>query len=263
MNSGSVINFKSVNLTRGENQILKNISFQLDFNQHLVIVGPNGAGKSSLVDIAAGYQFPSQGEVEILGKIMGKTDLAELKLSIGYVGPRIDLMMNSDEKVFDAVISAAYGIVGRWNESYSPYDQNRAAKVLSQLGMQNFSDRNFGTLSAGEKKKVEIARALMNDPELLILDEPAASLDLTSREDLLAKLNGLISSGFSPSILMVTHHLEEIPTNFTHAMLLNSGSIFLTGRIDDVLTEDNLSEVFQNKITLIKTEGRRFGYQKN
>jgi iron complex transport system ATP-binding protein len=103
----------------------------------------------------------------------------------------------------------------------------------------------------------------MNDPELLILDEPAASLDLTSREDLLAKLNGLISSGFSPSILMVTHHLEEIPTNFTHAMLLNSGSIFLTGRIDDVLTEDNLSEVFQNKITLIKTEGRRFGYQKN
>jgi iron complex transport system ATP-binding protein len=262
MNSGSVLKLESVDLVRNENQILKSVSLSIDLNEHLVIVGPNGAGKSSLIDIAAGYQFPTRGYVEILGKTLGKTDLAELKLSIGYVGPRIELMMDPQEKVFDAVISAAYAIVGRWRESYSEVDINRAEAVLNQLGMKSFSDREFGSLSAGEKKKVEIARALMNDPELLILDEPAASLDLPAREDLLQQLNNLINSGFSPSILMVTHHIEEIASGFTNALLLKEGKVIYSGGIDDVITESNLSELFGAGIRLVQNDGRRFAYRK-
>lgn len=262
MNSGSVLKLESVDLVRNENQILKSVNLSIDPNEHLVIVGPNGAGKSSLIDIVAGYQFPTRGSVTILGKTLGYTNLAELKLSIGYVGPRIELMMDPRERVFDAVISAAYAIVGRWQETYSDVDIARAEVVLEQLGMKSFSNREFGSLSAGEKKKVEIARALMNDPELLILDEPAASLDLPAREDLLAQLNKLMNSGYSPSILMVTHHIEEIASGFTNAILLKQGEVIFSGRIDEVITESKLSELFGAGIKLVQNDGRRFAYRK-
>jgi iron complex transport system ATP-binding protein len=261
MNTGTVVKFKDVDLVRDQNLILNQVSFEVGFNQHLVILGPNGAGKTSLIDIAAGFQFPSRGEVQLLGEIMGKTDLAQLKLSIGYAGPRLNHLMQPSEKVLDAVISAAYGIIGRWQEQYAPFDVERAEYVLELLGMKDFRNREFGYLSAGEMKKVEIARALMNDPELLILDEPAASLDLPAREDLLAQLDNLIYSGFSPSILMVTHHIEEIPEAFTHALLLNKGQVFYSGEINQALTETNLSNLFATNIKLMQSDGRRFAYR--
>lgn len=261
MSTGTVLKFQDVDLVRSQNLILNKINFELNFEQHLVILGPNGAGKTSLIDIAAGYQFPTQGEVQILGQTMGKTDLSQLKLSIGYAGPRLKLLMEPAEKVFDAVISSAYGIIGRWHEKYANFDIARAEYVLELLGMKDFRDREFGYLSAGETKKVEIARALMNDPELLILDEPAASLDLPAREDLLLQLNNLIHSGVSPSILMVTHHIEEIPEGFTHALLLNKGQVFYNGEIDTALSEDNLSELYGSKIKVVKSDGRRFAYR--
>jgi iron complex transport system ATP-binding protein len=261
MSTGTVLKFTEVDFVRDQNIILNKINFELNFEQHLVILGPNGAGKTSLIDIAAGFAFPTQGQVAILGQIMGKTDLSQLKLSIGYAGPRLKLLMEPSEKVFDAVISSAYGIIGRWYEEYAETDIARAEYVLELLGMKDFRDREFGNLSAGEAKKVEIARALMNDPELLILDEPAASLDLPAREDLLLQLNNLIRSGLSPSILMVTHHIEEVPEGFTHALLLNDGQVLFKGEIDQALTENNLSQLYGSNIKVMQADGRRFAYR--
>jgi iron complex transport system ATP-binding protein len=261
MTTGSVLKFENVDLVRDQTKILKNINFETSIGQHLVILGPNGAGKTSLIDIAAGFQFPTNGRVEILGREMGKTDLSQLKLSIGYAGPRLNLNMDPNEKVFDAVISAAYGIVGRWQEIYSALDLARAEQVLEIMGMGQFKDRTYGYLSAGEKKKVDIARALMNDPELLILDEPAASLDLPSREDLLYQLDELINSGLSPALIMVTHHIEEIPNGFNQALLLSEGEVFSHGDIETTLSEENLTNLYGLKIRVVKTEGRRFAYR--
>lgn len=262
MTTGSVLKFENVDLIRDQTSILKNINFETKFNQHLVILGPNGAGKTSLIEIAAGFQFPSGGKVEILGKVMGKTDLNQLKLSIGYAGSRLNLIMDPNEKVFDAVISAAYGIVGRWREVYSSFDIARAAQVLELMGMSGYRERQYGNLSAGERKKVDIARALMNDPELLILDEPAASLDLPSREDLLHQLDELINSGFSPALVMVTHHIEEIPNGFNQALLLNNGEVFAKGDIESTLSEESLSNLYGFNIRVVNTEGRRFAYRR-
>lgn len=261
MTTGMVLKFNKVFLQREQNQILKEISFQMSSDDHLVIFGPNGAGKSSLVEIAAGFQFPSSGEVEILEQQMGRVDLSQLRLSIGYAGPRLSLMMEPGEKVLDAVISAAWGVVGRWQEEYSTYDLERAEQVIELMGIDNLKKRTFGNLSAGERKKVEIARALMNDPELLILDEPAASLDLPAREDLIGQLNDLIFSGVSPSILMVTHHLEEVPSGFNKALLLGKGEIFSQGEINDTLTAEKLSDLYKMKIKVWQVDGRRFAYR--
>ena len=261
MTTGSVLKFNSVSLVREQNQILSDVTFEMNFKDHLVIFGPNGAGKSSLVEIAAGFQFPTRGEVEILDQTMGRVDLSQLRLSIGYAGPRLSMMMEPAEKVIDAVLSAAWGVVGRWQETYSEYDMLRANQVIDLMGMKDFKDRTFGFLSAGEKKKVEIARALMNDPELLILDEPAASLDLPAREDLILQLNKLINSGLSPAILMVTHHLEEVPSGFNRALLLHKGRVFSQGAVDETLSAENLSSLYQMQIKVWQADGRRFAYR--
>ncbi|MGA0108668.1 MAG: ATP-binding cassette domain-containing protein, partial [Candidatus Nanopelagicales bacterium] len=150
MTTGSVLKFNSVSLVREQNQILSDVTFEMNFNDHLVIFGPNGAGKSSLVEIAAGFQFPTRGEVEILDQTMGRVDLSQLRLSIGYAGPRLSMMMEPAEKVIDAVLSAAWGVVGRWQETYSEYDMLRANQVIDLMGMKDFKDRAFGFLSDGE-----------------------------------------------------------------------------------------------------------------
>lgn len=261
MSLGTVLAFEEVSFVRDSNVILNNISFEMKFDEHLVILGPNGAGKTTLIDIAGAYMFPTKGQVSILDQKMGKTDLAQLKLSIGYVGPRLNLMMDWSERVLDVVMSAAWGVVGRWQETYSEIDEARAYEVLEILGMGSFAQRSYGNLSAGEKKKVEIARALMNDPELLILDEPAASLDLPAREDLLKNLSSLIESEASPTILMVTHHIEEIPKGFKSAMLLNKGQVVKIGDVESTLTAENLSLLYGLDIKMINVDGRRFAYR--
>lgn len=261
MTTGSILKFNSVTLIRDQKAILKDVSFQMDFDDHMVIFGPNGAGKSSLIEIAAGFQFPTRGEVEILGQKMGRVDLSQLRLSIGYAGPRLSHLMEANEKVYDAVISAAWGIVGRWQEEYSIQDQNRADQVIEMMGITGFKERAIGNLSAGERKKVEIARALMNDPELLILDEPTAALDLPAREDLILQLNRLINSGFSPALLLVSHHLEEVPAGINRALLLDQGLVVNQGNINETLTAENLTNLYKMKIKVLQADGRRFAYR--
>jgi iron complex transport system ATP-binding protein len=162
----------------------------------------------------------------------------------------------ASEKVIDVVMTAAYSVTGRWNEEYDAVDERRAQRVLAEWKLDHLADRTFGTLSDGEQKRVQIARAVMTDPEILLLDEPAASLDLGAREELVQLLGGYASEAGSPAIIMVTHHVEEIPRGFTHALLMSGGRIVAAGPLAESLTAENLSQTFSLQIALTETDGR-------
>jgi iron complex transport system ATP-binding protein len=160
------------------------------------------------------------------------------------------------ETVLDVVMTAAYAVTGRWNEGYDEIDERRARRVLVEWKLDHLADRTFGTLSDGEQKRVQIARAIMTDPELLLLDEPAGSLDLGAREELVQLLGGFAQDPASPAIVMVTHHVEEIPAGFTHALLLRDGAVVAAGPLDEALTEATLADAFGIDIALTHENGR-------
>ncbi|HET8640747.1 MAG TPA: ATP-binding cassette domain-containing protein, partial [Pseudonocardiaceae bacterium] len=163
-----------------------------------------------------------------------------------------------DELVRDLVLTAGYAVVGRWREDYEDTDTGRADAVLAAFGVAGLAERRFGTLSEGERKRVQIARAVMTDPELLLLDEPAAGLDLAGREDLVDGLASVAADPDAPALVLVTHHVEEIPPGFTHALLLRAGAVVTQGLLDDVLTAEALSQTFGQALQLERTEGRFF-----
>ncbi len=253
-----ILNFQNVTVVRDGKRILGPITLDISEGQRWVIVGPNGAGKTTLFQIAATNIHPSTGSVAVLGSPLGSTDVFELRPRIGLTTNNLVATIPENEIVLDLVMSSAYAIVGRWNESYDLWDESRAMSLLTTLGVRELKDRVFGTLSEGEKKRVLIARALMPNPELLLLDEPAAGLDLAGREDLLKRLDALAADPLSPATLIVTHHLEEIPHGTTHALLLKSGTIIGAGEISTVLTSENLSLAYDIPITLIFEGGRYF-----
>ena len=253
-----ILNLQNVTVVRDGKRILGPITLDISEGQRWVIVGPNGAGKTTLFQIAATNIHPSTGRVEVLGSPLGSTDVFELRPRIGLTTNNLVATIPENERVLDLVMSSAYAIVGRWNESYDLWDESRAMSLLTTLGVRELKDRVFGTLSEGEKKRVLIARALMPNPELLLLDEPAAGLDLAGREDLLKRLDALAADPLSPATLIVTHHLEEIPHGTTHALLLKSGTIIGAGEISTVLTSENLSLAYDIPITLIFEGGRYF-----
>jgi len=187
---------------------------------------------------------PTTGSAELLGQALGYTDIFELKPRIGLTSAALADRLPAGETVLDVVMTASYAIVGRWRERYESSDHARAHALLAQLGVSHLSTRTFGTLSEGERKRVQIARALMPDPELLLLDEPAAGVDLGGREDLVGRLGDMVQQPGAPTSVMVTHHLEEIPAGYSHAMLLRAGRIFAAGPLADVLTPANLSQTF-------------------
>jgi len=227
-------------------------------HERWVIVGPNGAGKTTFFQLASTNIHPTSGLVTILGEILGKCDVFELRPRIGLTTNNLAAAIPEGERVLDLVMSAAYAIVGRWNEEYDLWDESRAISLLTTLGVRELRERTYGTLSEGEKKRVLISRALMPNPELLLLDEPAAGLDLAGREDLLKRLDALALDPASPATLIVTHHLEEIPLGSTHAMLLSNGVIVQSGLISDVLTPENLTAAYGIPITVHQEGGRFF-----
>ena len=242
--------------------ILGPLSFVIKDSERWVIVGPNGAGKTTLLNLMATHIHPTSGALEILGEKLGRVDVFELRTRIGLTTNNLVAGIPDDEKVIDLVMSAAYAIVGRWNERYDLWDESRALSLLTTLGVRELKERTFSTLSEGEKKRVLIARALMPNPELLLLDEPAAGLDLAGREDLLKRLDLLAKDPTSPATVIVTHHLEEIPFGTTHALLIKEGSIVASGDIDQVLTSTNLSQAYGIEISLYREEGRFFARAK-
>lgn len=251
-----VLELTDVSVRRGEKIILGPINFTITSGERWVILGPNGAGKSTLLQLLATKIFPTLGQVSVLGKRMGSVDLFELRTRIGICGAPIAEDIPYDEKVRDVVLTAAYAILGRWNEDYDLWDESRAIALLTTFGVREMGERLYGTLSEGEKKRVQIARALMADPELLLLDEPAGGLDVGGREDLLRRFANFSSDPMAPATILVTHHIEEIPVGTTHALLLKDGKIAVSGPISSVITTEHVSAIFGENISVSHDAGR-------
>jgi iron complex transport system ATP-binding protein len=256
--SGALISLRDVTVLRSGKEILFDLSWEVKMGERWVIVGPNGAGKTTILSILGCYLHPSRGRAIILGNELGKVDTVEMKTRIGMTSASLLALIPENEAVGDIVLSSAYGIYGRWNEEYDPWDESRSSAILAALGVRELRDRQFSTLSEGEKKRVMIARALMPDPELLLMDEPAAGLDLGGREDLILRISHFSADPTAPATVMVTHHLEEIPTGTTHALLLKSGRCFAQGPIADVITSENLSSLYGLTVELETRYGRYF-----
>ncbi|MFT2816310.1 ABC transporter ATP-binding protein [Leifsonia sp. A12D58] len=252
----NVLELSDVSVVRGGTPILDSVNWSVDDDQRWVILGPNGAGKTTMLQIAAAVGYPTTGQAEVLGEPLGGTDVFELRPRIGFASTALARKVPGNERVLDVVMTAAYSVTGRWNEEYEEIDERRASRVLSEWKLEHLAERTFGTLSDGEQKRVQIARAVMTDPELLLLDEPAASLDLGAREELLQLLGGYASSKSAPAIIMVTHHVEEIPRGFTHVLLLKQGRIVSAGPLAEALTSQTLSDTFDLNIELTETDGR-------
>ena len=253
-----VAELTSVALRRGTATLLEHIDMRIDEGDRWVIVGPNGAGKTTLLSLLAAQSYPSAGTVSLLGQTLGRVDVFELRPRIGIASQALTARVPGNERVRDVVLSAAYGVVGRWREAYEAMDIERADKLLDAWQVSHLADRTFGTLSEGERKRVEIARALMTDPELLLLDEPGAGLDLAGREKLVHSLTQLCRDPHAPTTVVVTHHLEEIPQGITHAMLLNHGRIVAAGPLEQALTAANLSLAYDMPLNLTHDDGRWF-----
>ncbi|MCK6212183.1 ABC transporter ATP-binding protein [Georgenia sp. EYE_87] len=241
---GDVLELNDVSVRRGNRMILDGVDWSVNEGERWVVLGPNGAGKTTVIQLVAGRLHPTTGTVTIIGEEVGRTDLAELRPLVGLASAALDQRLPSGERAIDVVVTASYGITGRWREEYDELDLDRAQTLLDVFGVGHLAERTYGTLSSGERKRVQIARALMPDPEVLLLDEPAAGLDLGGREELLAALSELAGDGRSPVMVLVTHHVEEIPSGFTHALLLRDGVVEAAGPIEDVLTPQHLSAAF-------------------
>jgi iron complex transport system ATP-binding protein len=257
-----VVRMDSVGVRRGASTLLDQVDWQVELDEKWVVLGPNGAGKTTLLRLAATELYPTCGLVHVLGQRLGRTDVFELRPRIGFSSSSLASRIPSDEVVADLVISAGYAVLGRWRERYEDVDRTRAAGLLTALGVDGMAGRRFGTLSEGERKRVLIARALMTDPELLLLDEPAAGLDLGGREDLLARLSTMANDPDAPATVLVTHHVEEIPPGFTHAMLMREGAVVAQGLLEAVLSEDNLSKAFGVDLALQRVGERYFAYRR-
>lgn len=242
---GEVLRLEGVSFRRDGAVLLDGIDWNVEEDERWVVIGPNGAGKTTLLQLAATQLHPTMGTLDVLGARLGQSDVFELRPRIGITSAALAERVPEGETVIDLVLTASYGMMGRWREDYESQDVSRAVELLEQLGCAHLIRRRFGTLSEGERKRVQIARSLMPDPELLLLDEPAAGLDLGGREDLLGRLSSVALDETAPALVLVTHHVEEVPPDFTHAMLLRAGSVVASGPLESVLTEEALSACFE------------------
>ena len=252
----AVLELADVTVRRGQATLIEGIDWTVEEDERWVVLGPNGAGKTTLLQVAAAQIHPTTGVAGILGEVLGTVDVFELRPRIGLTSAAIAERIPREERVHDVVVSASYGVLGRWREHYDDLDHVRAEELLTEVGAGRLTDRTFGTLSEGERKRVQIARALMTDPELLLLDEPAAGLDLGGREDLVSTRSVLAMDLMSPATVLVSHHVEEIPPGFTHALLMREGKVVAAGPLERVLTEEIVSVTFGMPLTLRHEDGR-------
>jgi iron complex transport system ATP-binding protein len=252
----TVAQLEDVSIIRSGVTLLSGITLSIAENQRWVILGANGAGKTTLLQVLAAQIHPSRGRATLLGERLGAVDVFELRPRIGVSSAALADHLPKGESVADVVISAAYGVTGRWREHYAETDRRRAQQLMWQLRVENLADRTFGTLSEGERKRVQIARALMTDPEMLLLDEPAAGLDLSGREALVGTLGEICLNPTAPTTVLVTHHLEEIPLGITHALLLKQGRMVAAGPLARTLSSELVSYTFDLPLEISTIDGR-------
>jgi iron complex transport system ATP-binding protein len=256
VSAGALLSLTGVGVTRGRARLLESIDWQVADAERWVVVGPNGAGKTTLISIAAALLHPSTGTVDILGQRLGRTDVFELRPRIGISSAALADRIPPEESVGDVVVTASFAVFGRSRQAYEAADAIRALEVLDRVGIADLVRRTYGTLSEGERKRVQIARALMTDPELLLLDEPAAGLDLGAREELVGTLTELAADPDAPALVLVTHHLEEIPPGMTHALVLRAGKVAAAGPIGTTLNDEVLSAAFGVALRVSTDAGR-------
>jgi len=240
---------------RGDTVILKEINWCVDRGQHWVILGPNGSGKTTLLAALTGYEIPTDGEIELLGKVYGESHWPELRKKIGFVSSALNRRMAPDEPAIETVISGKYAMIDLWQKP-TPADRRNARVILRHIECADLAGRPWRHLSQGERQRVLIGRALMAKPKLLILDEPCAGLDPLARENFLQFLNRIPRQSSAPALILVTHHVEEIMPVFTHALLLREGKVSAAGKAGKTLNSKNLSDSFGTALKVSRKNGR-------
>ena len=252
----TLIELADVSVIRAGKPILGHLDWAVRTGERWVVLGPNGSGKTTLLSIVSTYLWPSRGRVTILGREMGSVDARELRREIGYASPALAAAFDPELRAIDVVVTARHAALAPWWHEFTDWDRDRALVLLDRMGCAALAGRTFGTLSSGERQRVQIARTLMTDPVLLLLDEPAAGLDLGAREALTSRLSDLADAPEPGAIVLVTHHVEEIPAGFDHALVLAGGRAVAAGPIDDVLTSAVLSEAYELPLRVEASGGR-------
>ncbi len=251
-----IVALAGVRLIRDDQTILDGIDWRVRRGERWVMLGPNGSGKTSLCQIISFYLHPSAGSVSVLGGELGHVDVRALRRRIGLTSAALAAMMQPRLTAEQIVVAGKHAALAHWWHTYDEADWTRARHTLARVGCLDHAGQRFGTLSSGERQRVLLARALMSDPSLLVLDEPTAGLDLAGREQLIQTLGGLARDRLVPALVLVTHHVDEIPPGFTHALLLASGRIVAAGPIARVLTRDRLSACFGLALAVERRHGR-------
>jgi len=251
-----ILRLSGVSVRRGGRTILGPIDWTIQAGQRWVVVGPNGSGQTTLAQVASTYLWPTTGQVEVLGETIGRVDARELRRRVGYAGAGLETQIDSTLSALDVVVTARHAALAPWWHDYTAEDRARARSLLDDLNVGGLAVREFGTLSSGERRRVQIARALMPNPDLLLLDEPASSLDLGGREALVRDLGRLARRDRPAAIVLITHHVEEIPAGFEHALILAAGTAVATGPIEDSLDGRALSDAFGLSIAVARVDGR-------
>jgi len=252
----AALSFRAVDLERLATPVLRGIDWEVRPAERWVVLGPNGCGKTTLLQLASGYLHPTRGTVEVLGQRLGHTDVRALRARVAMVSASVTRMIVPWLPAREVVVSARNGALEPWWHTYSQAERNKAVGLLAAAGFERVAQRPFGQLSEGERQQVLLARALMTEPELLLLDEPCAGLDMGGRERLLGRLAALASTASAPPIVMVTHHVEEVPAGFSHVLLLRAGQVLAAGPIATSLNSASLSHCFDITLRLSSEDGR-------
>ena len=251
-----ILQLSGVRLVRDGTVVLDGIDWSVRDGERWVVLGPNGGGKTTLVRIASLWLHPSSGSVEVAGGVLGRVDVRRHRVKVAVVSASVADMLRPGITVVDVVLTAKHAALEAWWHTYDDADRAAATAALDRFGVAHLHARTFGTLSSGERQRVLLARALSVDPAVVLLDEPMAGLDLGAREDLVERLAALAADTSTPPLVLVTHHVDEIPAGFTHALLLAGGRIHAAGPLDDVLTEDALSSTFGRPLRLERRHDR-------
>ena len=236
-----VLAFRGVTLSFDPGRpVLTGVDWEVGPGERWVVLGANGSGKTSLLRLAGGWLFPTSGIVDVLGHRLGRVDVRSLRRRLGYASGALTQMMRPSVTGLEIVMAAKHAALETWWHTYEDADRARARALLERMGCGHLADRPISTASDGERQRVQLARTLMVDPDLLLLDEPTASLDLGGREALVGRLADLAAAADAPATVLVTHHTEEIPPGFTHALLLRAGQVLAAGPLDETLTAASL-----------------------